>query len=366
MKDKPNILIITGVYPPEIGGPATYTMLMERELPKYGIRVKVLPFNVVKKYPKIIRHVIFLIKILQLGRSTDLLYAQDPVSVGFPSLCAAKILRKLFLIRIPGDYAWERAASYFGLKDDIETFQKKKYAFKIELLKMVERYVARSADMVITPSDYFKKLVQNWNPKIKNVHTIHNGVDVETIPNNNGGFEKMTIISAGRLIKLKGFDFLVGMMKNLPGWKLKIVGDGPERENLDRLIGENNLADRVKLLGNLSRRDLIYQVQKSEVFVLNSISESFSFQVVEAMAAGTPVIATGVGGIIEIIKDGEDGLLFYPNDRESLLSALAKIHDSGIRESLLRKAKTKTKQFSIQHATERTLKIINELLAKSK
>src|SRR3989344_112758 len=178
------ILITTGIYPPEIGGPATYTALLEKEMPRHGIEVLVLPFRTVRYLPKLVRHFVFLCKVLSLGRKAELLYTQDPVSVGFPTMLAAKILGKPFLIRIAGDYAWEQAAQRFGVKENIDDFQHKKYGFQIELMRFLQKTMARMADKVITPSKYFCNLVANWNPKKDNVITIYNGIDFADITEN--------------------------------------------------------------------------------------------------------------------------------------------------------------------------------------
>ena len=89
-----NILITTGIYPPEIGGPATYAFLVEGELKNRGHRVRVLPFRIVRKYPTIIRHIIYFFKIIKKIWWADIILTQDTVSVGLPSVMAAKFLRK--------------------------------------------------------------------------------------------------------------------------------------------------------------------------------------------------------------------------------------------------------------------------------
>ena len=90
------ILIATGIYPPDIGGPATYSKLLFDELPKRGIKVSVLSFGEVRGYPKIIRHFIFFLKLIIRGSDCGVVLAQDPVSVGLPSLVYCKIFRKRF------------------------------------------------------------------------------------------------------------------------------------------------------------------------------------------------------------------------------------------------------------------------------
>ena len=97
------ILIATGIYPPDMGGPATYSKLLADELPKRGIEVRVLTFGAVRHLPKVIRHLAYFFKTLSQGREVDIIYAQDPVSVGLPALWAARLLGKRFLLRLGGD-----------------------------------------------------------------------------------------------------------------------------------------------------------------------------------------------------------------------------------------------------------------------
>lgn len=360
------ILITTGIYPPEIGGPATYTALIEKELPKFGIEVSVLPFRTVRNLPKIIRHIAFFFKVLKIGFGMDLIYTQDPVSVGFPTMLASKILRKPFLIRMPGDYAWEQATQRYGVKDGIDEFQSKKYPFNIELIRLIQRTTARLADKVITPSKYFGNLVSGWNEDKKNVIPIYNGIDLSTINSDlKNSFEPKTIISAGRLISIKGFDFLISMMANLPDWKLYIVGDGPEKKNLQVLIANLNLADRVFLLGTMQPKELISRINKSEIFTLNSSFESFSFQVVESMRSGTPVIATRVGALSEVIKDGQEGLLVEPNNKQQFIDAIEKLKNPEFRQSIVESAFRKSGIFSIENTVIQTSELIKDLI-KSK
>src|SRR5690348_850641 len=113
------VLIATGIYPPEIGGPATYAALLNTELPKRGIETDVLPFREVRQYPKLLRHIIYLLKILKRARSADLIFSQDPVSTGLPAVFAGKILGKKVVLRIAGDYTWEQSAQRFGVSDTI-------------------------------------------------------------------------------------------------------------------------------------------------------------------------------------------------------------------------------------------------------
>lgn len=355
-----SILITTGIYPPDIGGPATYSKLLFEELPKRNIQTTVLSFGEVRTLPKIIRHIVFFFKIIFKSETVDTIFAQDTVSVGLPSLCAAKILGKRFFVRVPGDYAWEQASQRYGVKESIDDFQHKKYSLKIEFLRSIQRLVVNNADKVITPSLYFKKLVSEWVDNTDKVQCIYNGIDLADISESKDSYQEKTIITAGRLVPWKGFGPLILAMKSLPDWKLFIAGDGPMKKDLESIIWSNNLQDSVFLLGQVDRRELIKKIQSSDIFVLNTHFESFSFQVVEAMACGTPIITTNIGNLSEIIDHEQNGVLVSPDDTESIVKwCLVLSSDKAKRESFIKSAKEKVEQFSINNTVD---KVVNMLV----
>jgi glycogen(starch) synthase len=99
---------------------------------------------------------------------------------------------------------------------------------------------------------------------------------------------------------------------------LFIVGDGPESEKLKRQVEDLNITDRVYFTGSLSRSRLLYLLSRSNCFVLNSKYEGLSHIILEAMAAGCPVIASNCGGNPEIIKHKENGFLIDPDNKDAL------------------------------------------------
>ncbi|MBI4119955.1 MAG: glycosyltransferase family 4 protein [Parcubacteria group bacterium] len=376
----PRILLATGIYPPEIGGPATYAVLLEKELPKRGIGVSVLPFRAVRNWPKGLRHLLYFIKATRLCRGHDLILAQDTISVGLPSLLAAKLLRKRFLIRVPGDYVWEQSVQRFGVKDSIDDFQHpnsapspggfgntkaptriKRYPWRVEFLRSVQKFVVNHADTVITPSIYFRDLVRSWVKDKNKVITIYNGIDLSIYEPtlHPKPYTLKTIVSAGRLVPWKGFDMVIEMMRDLPEWRLVIIGDGPERENLQLLITNYQLQNRVTLTGAIPREKVLEYLMQAKIFVLNTSFESFSFQIVEAMSLGLPVIASNIGNLAEIIENGVDGMLVEPNNKEQFLAAVARLErDEGFRKSISEQARVKAQNFSL----ERTLAALENLL----
>ena len=103
------VLITTGLYPPESGGPATYTKLLEEKLPELGFEVRVLPFRTVRHLPPVVRYIAYFWKCLRLARQAGVVYAQDTVSVGLPSALASMFAGKKLTAREPGDYASAQA-----------------------------------------------------------------------------------------------------------------------------------------------------------------------------------------------------------------------------------------------------------------
>lgn len=349
------ILITTGLYPPEIGGPATYTKLVEHELKKQGHTVSVLPFSTVRKYPTGIRHLVFLYKVLKLGKKQDIIYAQDTVSVGLPSLLASKILGKRFFVRVPGDFAWEQGVGRFGVQDTIDDFQNKKYSFRVELLRSLQNFVVRNAESVITPSDYFKKVVSKWTEDESQVHHIYNGISFEDVAPFQ--FPRDTIVASGRLVSWKGFDKLISFIETT-NFDLVVIGEGEEKEILQKLIDSKNLRERVKLLGTVSRSELLSYNKGAFAVIAPSTFESFSFQLVEAMSVGSVCIAFDIGNLGEIITNGVSGYLVPSGDFEAIRSVLHAIPNT--RSIISRNAIQESRRFSVENTVGKLMKLFEK------
>jgi len=366
------ILIATGIFPPDIGGPATYSKLLVDKLPAHGFEVVVVNFGEVRVLPKIIRHTAYFFKVLWRARGCDVVYAQDPVSVGLPAMLAAKILRKKFYLKVVGDYAWEQGVQRAGVTDDLDTFSHEyaKYSLFVRLLKRIERRVALSTDLIITPSSYLKGIVGNWGVPREKITVIYNGFDAPVLTEDKTtlrkklGVDGYALLSIGRLVPWKGFAMLIESMpalaQKIPDIHLFIAGSGPDEAVLKKSVAELHLEDRVTFLGKLAQGKLFEYIKASDVFVLNTSYEGFSHQLLEVMALGTPVVTTPAGGNVEIIKDHENGLFAPQNDRAAFEKAIIELHTTaGLGDTLARAAQEKVKEFS----DEKMLEAITNLFA---
>lgn len=366
------ILIATGIYPPDIGGPATYSKLIGEELSARGHGVVILTYGnpvdlriknknlriiyVSRTILKGLRHLTYFFKVLWFGKNSDIIFAQDPVSVGLPAALAAMILRKKFAIKIVGDYAWEQGMQRFGVQDLLDDFLARKYGARVELLRSVQRFTARRARVIIVPSEYLKSVVARWGIVEKSIQVIPNSVHVPSFVSKDEarkklGLDGVVLLSAGRFVPWKGFRMLIELAGELnKKWPLTLVilGDGPEKDPLEALKNRLKLDSIVFMPGMVSKNILNMYLAASDAFLLNTAYEGFSHQILEAMIAGVPVIATDSGGNKEILIEGENAIITLYNDRESWMLALERFFtDEILRAHMAKAGRTLKDRFTV-------------------
>jgi glycosyltransferase involved in cell wall biosynthesis len=357
------IVIATGIFPPEIGGPATYAAILDRELPKRSIEANVLPFSTVRHLPRIVRHVAYTYALLKRGRRADIIFVQDTVSTGLPALIASWLMRTPLLLRVPGDYAWEQASQRFKVFDSVDEFQHKRYGIGVWSLRFIQRLVSRNADRVIVPSEYFKHIVSGWGVVPDRIDVIYNSVEkIEP------AFPALTppqpfMVSAGRLVKWKGFGELIDLLPRIPEWRLVIIGDGPQKEELISRAQKKRVAERVTFTGAIPRSAVMGWCKTADAFVLNSSFESFSFQVAEALQAGVPIITTNIGSLPELVESSREGVLVAPNDLDGFERALRSItEEPDLWRERTDAARRKAEQFSVATMIGRFQNVCQELI----
>lgn len=328
------IFIATGVYPPETGGPATYTKLLEERLPARGFAVNVLPFRAVRHLPKLVRHLAYCVRCLVPAARADIVYAQDTLSVGLPAACAAWLTRRPFVVRVPGDYAWEQARQRFGVTDELDEFQTKRYGRRVELMRAIQRFVVRRANAVVVPSEYMKKIVEGWGAQhVRRIYSSIAAPEPAAIERPDG----FLVVSSGRRVPWKHFDAIERVVAREPSWRFFLASDLPRDEALG-------------------------WVKAADVYVLNSTYEGLSYALVEAMTLGTPVVATAVGGNPELVEGGVTGLLVPPLDDEALYAAIKRVYDDGVGAAArAAQALARAKLFNIDIALEQLTALFNTL-----
>ena len=230
---------------------------------------------------------------------------------------------------------------------------------------------------IIAVSNYTKSLALNAGVDEKKIIVIHNSCDetfffrrdkVAARTNQNLGIDKKIILFVGNLIKIKGIWTLIESIKilssSVPDLLLLIIGQGEERERLESLVGRYHLENNIKFLGWLPQRDLPELYNAADVFVLPSITEGHSIALLEAMAAGLPIVASKIGGNLESIEEGVNGFLFDNCDANKLAEKLAIIlTDSDLRQKMAEKnSKMYHDKFRTENQINNHLKIYRSII----
>ncbi len=232
----------------------------------------------------------------------------------------------------------------------------------------------RSAAIIVTSPNYLatSPVLAAYRDRC---HVIPYGIDisqfqrrdtaaVEQIRRQHG---ERLVISVGRLVYYKGFEYLIRAMAQVRG-KLLIVGDGPLRSSLEQLAAGLGVADRVIFAGEIQNAAVIPYYHASDVFALGSVarSEAFGIVQIEAMASGLPVINTALdSGVPFVSVDGQTGLTVPPADPAAMAAAINRLlDDAALRQRLAAAGERRAKQeFSIDTMVQRTHRLYASLFA---
>jgi len=175
-----------------------------------------------------------------------------------------------------------------------------------------------------------------------------------------------SVVSVANLIPTKGIRTLLEASSRIPEVELYIVGEGPERANLEELCEHLGIQNRTRFTGLISQQEVARHLLSSAIFVLPSLTEGVPRSMLEAMWCGTFVIATNVGGIPDIIADGVNGLLVKPNDVEALTRAIRRaLEDPDLVERSTRRNRILVQRFEIRSAGKEIATFIRETIRLS-
>ena len=401
---KMKILLATYWYLPHVGGVDVYVRLLKEELERRGHHVDVLAHHpdmahyylvdgdkkinkwkiksvvddkVFRFYQRYLSHVDPWVRYREIERycfemaavlfdlgQYDVIHTQDIVSTR--ALSRVKPASTALVATIHGLLAKEHIFS-----KHIES--KESLAWKY--VADEEYYGCTSADATIVPTEWLVEEMTQFAVPSEIFNVIPYGLDINEFDEKTrkpmlDPFEKkgtFTISCPARLVPVKGHRILIGALRRIApdmGWHCYLLGDGPLRAEITQLIQDAGLTERITLLGD--RSDVPALLQQSDVMVLPSLQDNLPFSIMEAQLAGTPIVASNAGGIPEMIKHEQTGLLFESGNEEQLADQITRMmNDSELRSSISQQATDwATNQWSSVTLMERTLSVYEQALER--
>ncbi|MCD4761044.1 glycosyltransferase family 4 protein [bacterium] len=304
------IVIATGIFVPEIGGPATYAPKIAKEFLDLGHQVKVitysdkaefeqdkqLPYQIVrvKRGNKLLNYWHYYQALKKHAENADIIYAFDHFSAGMPSAKFCQKYKKPLYIRVGGDFIWERHLEASNNLVTLHEFYKRGFHKKLEgkRFRLIE-WVFHQATGIIFTTEFQKNIFQEYyNLSPVKLLVIHNPVDLPTEKVDRKKANK-EIIFAGRFINKNNIKILITAFSELEdkSFKLILIGEGPLKLKLESLIKEKKL-DNVLIENKLSRQDLKNRFAKSYLVVFPSLTDISPNTMLECLSINVPFISS--------------------------------------------------------------------------
>jgi glycosyltransferase involved in cell wall biosynthesis len=348
-----NLLILNYEYPPLGGGAATATYnLLEQLKEKKGINVILLTSSVGEYKEESIGSNIKVIR-LDIGKEGDLHnqsnkdllkysskafkwllknrkeYDLIHVFFGIPSGFLAMLIGKPYIVSLRGS--------------DVPFYSKKYEKLDKYIFQHLSKLIWKRAKYVVANSEGLRDLAYETYDK-KDIGVIYNGVDTDMFKPKEKD-DRFTIVSTSRLTERKGLNYLIDafgeFQKGKDNVRLMFYGDGDQREELEGMVRELGIQDKVEFKGEASREEIAKNIPKYHVFVLPSKNEGMSNSLLEAMASGLAIIATDVGGTKELV-DSRNGFVVKKEDSREIKGALERLYND--RELLIRMGRESRKK----------------------
>jgi glycosyltransferase involved in cell wall biosynthesis len=332
------VLIVSGIWPPDVGGPASHAPDVAEFLRGRGHEVEVVttadtqpaarayPVRAVPRHHRVgVRHYRGAALVRRRARNADIVYTTGMFG---RSAVGSALARTPYVVKLTADPAFERSRRRGLVEGNVDDFQGHGGGPAVALLRFARDVELRHAAHVFTPSAYLRELALEWGVAPQRVSVLPNPSPVvgelgqRDELRREFGLNGATLAFAGRLTAQKSLERALEAVAHAHGVRLVIAGEGPEREPLQARAGDLGIGHRVTFLGAQPRRRIVELFHAADATILSSSWENFPHTVVEALAAGTPVLAMQAGGVSEVVHDGVNGLLVAAGDTAALGEAV--------------------------------------------
>ncbi|APB32908.1 glycosyltransferase [Gloeomargarita lithophora Alchichica-D10] len=376
------IVIITGIFPPDVGGPATYVPVVAQGLQNLGHQVTVITSSEPQhltwddagyKFPvvRLNRRLSWALRTFYYQKQLAQYVGQCDVVYGHGLWWeVAQVCQKFnrpWVAKIVGDSTWERAVRRGWTKANLDEFQCPSFDIRIKLFRYWHNQAINQAKHVIVPSNYLAEIIKKWGVNSNQIKVIYNAI---TLPGNISKLHNplntpYRVMTAGRLVPWKQIDEIITAITPLTDVGLLIVGNGSERQKLEQQVQDLCLENRVYFTGQKTQLELLALMQTCDVFILNSTYEGLPHIVLEAMSIGIPVVATAVGGTPEIIKDGITGRLIPPHAPDILQLVIGELlQQPELGQHYTRNAQELLTHFRTQTMIDQCAEVLHQVVGK--
>ena len=346
------ILMLNHEFPPVGGGAGRATFNIAKELHKMGHEVDILTSSYADhKQDEVIEGV----RIYRVKSRKKQIFDTDLLGILIYTFFGTNKLRKLLrqkdydlthsFFSMPAGIISLIGKRVYGIPyivslrgSDVPNYDPYKLNYMHKISRQLTRLIWRNSKKTVALSHGLKDIALKTYPALK-FDVVYNGIDTTIFKNSKRSKKNDTVrlICVSRLLKRKGIHHLLLALSqmNLNRVELTIVGTGNFERNLKKLVMELNLNKNVSFYGYFDNNKLPELYNEADIFVLPSLTESFGIVFAEAMACGLPIIGTRAGGIPEVVRDGENGILVQPGNVDELKIALEKlIKNKELREKM--------------------------------
>jgi len=336
------IVIATGIFIPEIGGPATYAAKISEEFIKLGHQVKIITYSDKSEYDfdKDLNYSVFRIKrtskianyfnyfkiLLKVAKDADRIYSFDHFSAGIPVAIFSVVFKKDFYIRVGGDFIWERYLDFNDEAITLNDFYENNLHLKVEnkRFRIISWVFKRASGIIFTTTFQLNIFQKYYNLSPDKLFVVNNPID-KTIQISRDEINK-EIIMAGRFIHKNNILNLIKAFKDIKdkSYKLILIGEGSIKDEMENLIEELNLNERVKIEAKLSREGLIKRIANCYFAIWPSLTDISPNSLLEALSVNVPVISSTEIGF-DWLKDKIK--TFDPRNIEDIRSVINSLLD---------------------------------------
>jgi glycosyltransferase involved in cell wall biosynthesis len=368
------VVLVTGIYPPDHGGPARFVPQLALACHQRGWSVEVITLSdqpktgethswsvtrIARNLSKWRRFLLTTWTIFRRLKKADVMFANglfEEVSL------ASRIARRPWVGKFVGDPVWESYQNSHSNPVTLEVFQTTAQSPQLRLRRTGLVFALRQAHCVLTPSTQLQSLLETWG--VQNIRFVPNGVEIVPLSVTPPSVD---VISVARLVPWKHLDTLI-VACALEGLSLDVVGEGPEFKRLENLARELSPCPPIKLRGSLPGEEIQEALDSARIFALLSSYEGMSFALLEAMSRCKPVVVGDNPGNRAVIEGGVNGLVVPYDDVEQVRLALRRLTNGPelARKLGLAGRKTVEEKYSLAATIAATLELLDNAIETPK